>query len=145
MIVYRICQAYPPGYDPIDGVGAYKHGARWNSKGTHVVYTAESLALARSELARHMNLEVVPDGYRVYEIEIPDKDYEEIRLLPVDWNADPEPRSTKEMGDQLLQSTRVLCVKVPSVCDPKAFNYLLNPKSSQYSQVRIVRDYPFVP
>ena len=145
MIVYRICQTYPPGHDPIDGVGAYKYGARWNSKGTHVVYTAGSLALARSELARHVNLEVIPDGYRVYEIEIPDQEYEEIKPLPADWNTDPEPESTKKVGDKFLLHSDALCFKVPSVCDPLAFNYLLNPRSSQYPQVKIVRDYLFAP
>ena len=72
MIVYRICQTYPPGHDPIDGMGSFRNGGGWNSKGTHAVYTASSLALARSELARHINLESIPDGFRVYEIEIPD-------------------------------------------------------------------------
>ncbi len=145
MIVYRICQTYPPDHDPIDGVGAYKHGGRWNSIGTHVVYTSESLALARSELARHLNLEVIPDGFRVYEIRIPDGECKEIKPLPDNWHTDPEPESAKKTGDQHLQHSDTLCFKVPSVCDPLAHNYLLNPRSTRYAEVKIIRDYPFVP
>ncbi|TRX58787.1 RES domain-containing protein [Fulvivirga sp. M361] len=145
MIVYRICQTYPPDHDPLDGAGAFKHGGRWNNKGTYVVYTAGSLALARSELARHINLELVPEGFRVYEIEIPDENYEELKPLPEDWNADPDPESTKISGDRFLKDKDHLCIKVPSVCDPSAYNYLLNPKSNDYDSVRIVNHYAFVP
>jgi len=80
MIVYRICKLYPPDNNPIDGKGAAKYGGRWNSEGVKVIYTASSVALARSELARHINLEAIPDGYRIYEIEIPNQAYKKITV-----------------------------------------------------------------
>lgn len=129
----------------MDGMGAFKRGGRWNSKGTYTVYTASSLALARSELARHVNLESVPDEFRVYEIEIPDQDYEEVANLPSDWDDDPPAISTQHLGDSFLQDPSVLAIKVRSVCDPNSFNYILNPMSISFHDVKVIRDHPFVP
>jgi RES domain-containing protein len=144
MIVYRICQKYPPDHNPIDGMGAFKNGGRWNLKGTYAVYTASSLALARSELARHVNLESIPDHFRVYEIEIPESEFVALQPLPYDWNEDPPAVYSQEAGTKTLQNLDYTGFKVPSVCDPKAFNYILNPLSRHYSSVKRVRDYPFI-
>ena len=148
MIVYRICRSYPPDHNPLDGRGAAKYGGRWNSIGKRVVYTSSSLSVARSELARHINLESIPDGYRVYEIEIPDDNYVETThkfedSLP-EWNFDMESLTTRKIGDDYLADKTVLAFKVPSVCDPKQFNYLLNPDSDSYYLVKVIDDYPFV-
>lgn len=145
MILYRICQTYPPDHNPLDGMGSFKKGGRWNSKGTFAVYTASSLALARAEMARHISMECIPEGFRVYEIEIPDGDYAEISPLPAGWDYDPPAPFTQRLGDSYLNQPEILAVKVPSVCDPASFNYLLNPESKRFRQVRIVRDNPFVP
>jgi len=152
VIVYRICKTHPTDHNPLDGKGAAKYGGRWNSIGRPIVYTSSSLALARSELARHINLEAIPDDFRVYEIEIPDKDYIDIsskaakqsKSLPKDWNSNPEPDSTKRIGERYLSNKSVLAIKAPSVCDPKSFNYLLNPESDSYHLVNLINDYPFV-
>ncbi|MEM7548734.1 MAG: RES family NAD+ phosphorylase [Bacteroidota bacterium] len=145
MIVYRICQTYPPKHDPLDGYGSFLHGARWNSKGTYAVYTSESLALARSELARHINLESVPENMSVYEIEIPDKDFPEINPLPKTWDQDPISLNAKETGDRFLSDSNNLAFRVPSVCDPNSQNFILNPGSIDYDRVKIKRRYPFKP
>jgi len=145
VIVYRICQTYPPDHNPIDGEGASKYGGRWNSEGIKMVYTASSLALARSELARHMNLAVIPDDYRVYEIEIPDQEYEIVNPLPTDWDSDDEPLSTKRIGDIYFSNSSKLAIKVPSVADSKSFNYLLNPESNLFYLVKVVNNYPLKP
>ena len=144
MIVYRVCKLYPPGYNPIDGVGAFEYGGRWNSKGVYAVYTASSLALARAELARHINLECLPEGFNVYEIEIPDRDISTIEMLPNDWDTDPESLSTQSLGDRLLMDRNILAIKVPSVCDHQSFNLILNPICHQYVQVKVVTNYPFL-
>ncbi len=145
MILYRICKLYPPDNNPIDGKGAAKYGGRWNSEGIKMVYTASSLALARSELARHTNLATIPDGYRIYEIEIPDQEYEKVTPLPPDWNSNYEPESTKKMGDACFLNPKVLAIAVPSVVDNNSFNYLLNPQSSAFGLVKVIKEYPFIP
>jgi RES domain-containing protein len=134
---------YPPSHDPIDGAGAYKYGGRWNSKGTYVVYTASTLALARCEMARHANLDSLPEGMMVYEIEIPDEHCLDIQTLPEDWRADPESSSTQLVGDRLMQNPDVLSIKVPSVCDTKSVNYVLNVSSRYFSLVKIIKQYAF--
>lgn len=145
MIFYRICQTYPPDHDPIDGEGPFLKGGRWNSKGVRAVYTASSLSLARSELARHVNLECIPDNFQVYEIEIPEENVIAIETRAENWNSDPPNKSSQESGDKLLRNPECLAIKVPSVCDTKSFNYVLNPASYHYQNVRLLRDYPFVP
>ena len=145
MIVYRICQTYPPDHDPIDGQGSFIRGGRWNPKGVHAVYTASSLALARSELARHINLDIIPDGYRVYEIEIPDGDCASPVHLPEEWDSDIDWNTTQAIGKKFLTDTSILCMKVPSVCDFKSYNIILNPNSDNYHQTKVVNDYPFEP
>lgn len=126
-------------------MGSFRYGGRWNSKGTFVVYTASSLALARAEMARHIGMECIPDGFRVYEIEIPDGNYPEISPLPKGWDNDPPAPLTQQLGDTYLNQPDILALKVPSVCDPASFNYLLNPESVNFQRVRIVKHYPFVP
>ncbi len=145
MKVYRICKTYPPDHDPIDGLGAFQKGGRWNSKGTYAVYTAGTLALARAELARHVSMDCIPDGFRVYEIEIPDTSYIEIGPLPSDWDDDPPSPASQRLGDSHLKNPSVLCLKIRSVCDPDSFNFVLNPMSKAYSEVKILDSYAFKP
>jgi len=145
VIVYRICQTYPPHHNPIDGMGAYQKGGRWNSKGTFAVYTAGSLALARAELARHINFESIPDAFSVYEIEIPDDGCVSIAPLPIGWDDDPPAPISQRLGDAYLKDTSILGIKVRSACDPASFNYVLNPRALAFAQVNVVRSYAFVP
>ena len=56
----------------LNGKGAAKSGNRWNSKGTEIIYTAESRALAMAEVAVHLTLATLPSDYVLIEIEIPD-------------------------------------------------------------------------
>jgi len=145
MIVYRICKTYPPEFDPIDGEGAFLKGGRWNSKGTHAVYTSSSLAVARAELARHLDLNNLPDDLRVYEIEVPNEGWKELEALPDGWNQDPPSFASQRLGDKYLRNHQVLALKVQSVCDPMAYNLVLNPQSTWFASVKIVRNYPFEP
>ena len=143
MIVYRICKTYPPDHNPIDGEGAFLRGGRWNPKGVHAVYTASSLALARSELARRLSLDNLPDGYAVYEIEVPDDSCQMIDVLPENWNSDTDWRTSQSLGKKYLEDPKVLGIMVPSVCDPKSYNIILNPKAEGFEAVRVVKVYGF--
>ncbi|RYX85780.1 RES domain-containing protein, partial [bacterium] len=47
----------------LSGKGAEIAGGRWNSKGTAMLYTAQSIALATTEIAVHVPLGILPKGY----------------------------------------------------------------------------------
>ncbi len=143
MIVYRICKEYPPSNNPIDGKGAFLYGGRWNSKGVPAVYTAQSLALARAELARHINLNTLPDNFYVYEIEISANQVENIQELPADWEVDPPTIRTQQLGDLYLKDANKLAFKVPSVCDAEQYNFIINPVANEIDCVKILRSYKF--
>ena len=56
----------------LSGKGASKSGNRWNSKGTEIIYSAESRALAMAEVAVHLTLATLPSDYVMIEIDIPE-------------------------------------------------------------------------
>ncbi|WP_335967227.1 RES family NAD+ phosphorylase [Galbibacter sp. PAP.153] len=47
-------------------------GNRWNSKGTEVICSAESRALAMAEVTVHLTIATLPSDYVMIEINIPD-------------------------------------------------------------------------
>ena len=51
--VYRICKTKYAAM-AFDGEGAFRFGGRWNARGTRMVYTAGSLALAAREMLVHL-------------------------------------------------------------------------------------------
>ena len=146
MIVYRLSkQLY---CHDLSGTGAFKAGGRWNSKGTALVYTAESRALCVAEVAVHVPVGIIPKDFFLVTLEIPDNAIEEIDFkdLPEDWNAFPHPISTQQYGDAFVQAGKVLALKVPSVVVPGDFNYLLNPDHQLMQKVSFVGEpvpFPF--
>src|SRR5690554_1914023 len=102
MIVYRICKTYPPDHNPLDGVGSSLRGGRWNPKGIRAVYTSESLALAKAELARQRPLTLLKD-YSVYEIVIAD-DHILSPGIPEGWDETPSTNVSKDIGAETLSS-----------------------------------------
>ena len=67
--------------NPLSGEGASRSGNRWNSKGTALIYCADSRALAMAEVAVHLSLGLLPKDYEMVELEIPDE--VSLRLLAV--------------------------------------------------------------
>ena len=70
MRVYRLSKEKYK--NDISGAGAEKFGGRWNSKGTRMVYTADSRALAKLEVAVNLALHRIPKNYFLTIIELPD-------------------------------------------------------------------------
>jgi RES domain-containing protein len=58
--------------DVLSGKGAAKRGARWNSAGTELVYTAGNRSLAMTEIAAHFTLATLPEDYLMLIIYVPD-------------------------------------------------------------------------
>jgi len=132
----------------LNGKGAAKSGNRWNSKGTEIIYTAESRALAMAEVAVHLTLATLPSDYVMIEIEIPDNIIiKEIILkeLDEDWNNHPPNINTQKIGDEFIDSIKECLLKVPSAVVQGDSNYLINPYHTDFKKIKIIEitDFPF--
>lgn len=132
----------------LNGKGAAKSGNRWNSKGTEIIYTAESRALAMAEVAVHLTLATLPSDYVLIEIEIPDNIIiKEIILkeLDEDWNNHPPNSNTQKIGDEFIDSIKECILKVPSAVVQGDSNYLINPYHTDFKKIKIIEitDFPF--
>lgn len=144
MIVYRLSRgAYR---NDLSGKGAELAGGRWNSKGTAVLYTSESIALCTVEVAVHMPLGIVPKDYHLITIELPDASpLTEITedKLPSSWKSFPHANSTQLLGDRFVQEGDFLVLKVPSATVQGTYNYLVNPRHPDFHKVHITHTEPF--
>ncbi|HMC28911.1 MAG TPA: RES family NAD+ phosphorylase [Verrucomicrobiae bacterium] len=120
------------------GEGAAKAGGRWNSKGTRVIYCSATKSLAALETLVHIN-PPVPFKYLVFRIKFDARlvEHPPIRMLPEDWQAEPPPPSTKEIGDNWCRKSRSAVLAVPSVIVPDELNYLLNPVHPHFKKISI--------
>jgi len=144
MIIYRLCKAVYS--NDLSGEGARKFGGRWNSKGFAMVYTAKSRALATTELAVHLPLGIMPKGYVMVKIEIPEiVKISELKIyeLPANWKSFPYSCSTQELGDAFIREKSSVVLKVPSAVVPGDYNYLINPAHNDISLVRIIETESF--
>lgn len=57
---------------PLSGLGAKKHGGRWNSKGQAMVYMSESLELALLEALVHLDPDLIPKDMHQVCVEVND-------------------------------------------------------------------------
>jgi RES domain-containing protein len=132
------------GSAAFDGEGAWRFGGRWNSRGTRTVYTSATLSLAALETLVHLN---PPVAFKYVAIPI---DFDEALVetfatidLPADWNEEPPPPSTAEIGDRWVKQSRSAVLELPSIIIPAEPNYLLNPAHSGFKRIRIGKPTPF--
>lgn len=144
MIVYRLTTSQYK--NDLSGRGAEIAGGRWNNKGIPVLYTASSRALAAFEIAVHTLLNVVPAGYMMITIRVPDsiipKSINE-KDLPENWRAFPQMKQTKALGDQFFKEGRHLALRVPSAVVEGDYNILLNPLHKDFHKIKIIEAKPF--
>lgn len=119
----------------LDGSGAKAYGGRWNSPGTAILYTSESIALAALELLVHLRRGQVLGSYQLLTLSIPDSSVRRLDPsdLPLDWRADPLPVSTARLGDGWAASGRSLALLVPSVIIPREHNLLVSPSHPDFA------------
>jgi len=144
MIVFRLSREKYK--DELSGYGASLNGQRWNSKGTEVVYTAQTRALANSEVAVHISLGILPKDYHMVEIEIPDSvKIQELHssTLPSGWNALPSKPVSQQIGDQFVEENKYAVLKVPSVVVKGENNFILNPKHKDFKKIKSIHTEPF--
>ena len=147
MHVWRLCRK-PYATDPIGGRGGLYASGRWHSRGTRIVYTSESLALAAWELYVHVDMKLAPADLVQIEIDVPDDlKVEEVdqRALPSDWHATPAPVTLQNLGNEWIDHGSTPVLRVPSAVILGENNYLLNPAHSEFSRFSVVelRDFQF--
>lgn len=132
----------------LSGKGAELAGGRWNSKGTPMLYTSQSLALSTTEVAVHVPLGILPKGYYAITYEVPTSvNIQEISMedLPEDWKSIPHSHSTQQIGDLFISSLKSLILKVPSAVIQGDFNFLINPTHQDLAKIHIsdIQKYEF--
>jgi RES domain-containing protein len=136
MLVYRI--AKKDVVKDLTGTGAKLFGGRWNQRGTAVIYTSETRALATVEYLVHLSLSNAPRGLMIATIEIPKSIVPEDILrssLPRGWRNYPPPREVADLGTRWAKSKKSLLLRVPSAIVEHEHNILINPLHSEMRRV----------
>jgi RES domain-containing protein len=121
-----------------DGEGARRHGGRWNSPGTRLVYTSGSQALAALEILVHLTPPVAL-SFVAIPVEFDDTLVGKVALadLPADWTEEPPPPTTQRIGDAWVRQARSAVLELPSVIVRTEPNFLLNPAHPDFRSIRI--------
>lgn len=132
----------------LSGKGAALKGARWNSIGVELIYTASNRSLAMAEVAVHFTLATLPDDYMMITISVPnDLSMQEVSEaeLPTNWQDFPHPISTQKFGDDFVSENKFCLLKIPSVVTKGDFNVLINPNHRNFGSIKIseVEKFPF--
>ena len=128
-----------------DGEGAARYTGRWNPRGTRMVYTADSLALATLELS--VLLVGARVEYTAIEVEIDDDLIDEVALrqLAKGWRDDES--ITQRIGERWARSFASMGLLVPSsLVDPRSGerNLLFNPAHPQHESLIEVQRFDVV-
>lgn len=140
MFVYRIAKKVV--VKDLTGTGAKLFGGRWNHKGTAVVYTSETRALATVEFLVHLCLSNAPSGLMIATLEIPDNTVPEDvprASLARGWRDYPPPREVADLGTRWAMAKKSLLLKVPSAVVEQEYNILINPLHSDMEKVVLLR------
>lgn len=138
MIVYRIVKSKRAS--GISGTGAALYPGRWNIKGTPVLYTSATKAVALLEIIVHTPQMLVP-RLDILTIEIPDDSIEQLEIadLPKNWSQFPAPTILSEIGQTWVEQGASIALMVPSCIIHTSYNLILNCSHTEYShKVRIV-------
>lgn len=132
----------------LSGKGAALKGARWNSPGTELIYTASNRSLAMAEVAVHFTLATLPEDYMMITIFIPDEILIQklnVQDLPLDWNAFPPPSTIQAIGDKFCADNKFSILQIPSAVTQGDFNLLINPKHAEFKRIKIIskEKFPF--
>lgn len=120
--------------------------ARWNSKDTKVIYTADSKALACLENVVHRNSRGLQKGFRQMNIAIPGEiSMEEIKEtdLKPGWKDFLQMHYTQSLGDAWVSAAKTAVLKVPSAIIPGDSNYLLNPSHKDFLKIKLLKTVTF--
>jgi RES domain-containing protein len=138
MEVFRICK-YKRARD-LSGYGSGIKGARWNRRGTFLLYTASHRSLALLEVLVHMGGEYYPEEeYAIVTLEIPDESITifDDKILLENWFKISVPASQAIYTDEWLKEEQSIAMSVPSAVIIQERNYLINPQHTDFQDVKI--------
>lgn len=136
MIVYRITTAQWS-----KSLQASGNVARWNAKGSFVIYTAASRSLACLENLVHRSGEWQGKMYKVMLIEFPDKikmETIESTELKKNWEQINNFTYCQSMANKWLVDATAAVLRVPSVIIKKEYNYLINPQHRDFKLIKLI-------
>lgn len=121
------------------GEGARRHGGRFNSPGTSVVYASDSLPLALVETLTGLEHYHQLRSYVFFCARLSEKRVSVVAEedLPEGWDRHPPPAQPQQIGDQWVSREESVALRVPSVVIPYSYNYLLNPAHPSFEGVVI--------
>jgi len=126
---------------PLSGIGAALKGARWNSVGIEMIYTAANRSLTMAEVAVHFSISTIPEDYVMITIFIPDDiSMKKISIseLPPNWNSFPHPQSNQVVGDKFVLENKYCVMQIPSSVTQGDFNLLINPNHVDFKRISII-------
>ena len=127
------------GGEAFSGEGALKFGGRWNSIGTPIVYTSESISLATLEILTGGISMPLLGSYVKIPVDFDESMVEALGMagLPKEWRNYPPSVKTQKIGDNWVKESRNAVLKVPSVVIKEEFNYLINPGHPDFKKASI--------
>jgi len=137
--VWRIATDTPAyGSDDVSGKGAECTGGRCNKKGTPLIYTSGSIALACLKTVVHLGgFSPLPLNRYLVRIDVSDDAGEERVIFDpstnIGWDALPEGLVSIDWGTHWATSWVSLLAQVPSVVVPEEPNIIINPKHPRAS------------
>ena len=136
MIVYRL--ADQRFIEDREGIGAKLFGGRWNAVNDACIYTSEHVSLAFLEKFVHAAAKEDMSNLALLAIEIPDHTDNLLRVdeVKLKQNWENEIAYTQWIGGQILADLSILAFSVPSLLIPIERNYVINPKATQFKQIK---------
>jgi len=121
------------------GEGARRHGGRFNSEGTPIVYASESLALAVLETLTGVEHYHQLRSYTFFRVRLSGEMASGLSEtdLPDGWDQHPLSSQSQQVGDQWTRREASVALRVPSVVVPYSHNYLLNPSHPSFEEIEI--------
>jgi RES domain-containing protein len=142
MTVYRIAKE-----EYSTALKASGYAARWNNKGSFVIYTAESRSLACLENLVHRSGEGDNSLYKEMIIQIPDSleiTLIDLKKIKPDWQKIENYGYCRNMAADWLSDGNTAILKVPSVLVKNEFNFILNPNHPHFKKFKLTGAEDFI-
>ena len=145
MISWRIGTDTPDyAADDMDGIGAKMTGGRWNRKGTALVYSSSTRALACLETVVHLGSSGLPLNRYLVRLDIPDdiwfaRETLTDKTAPVGWDALPTGKVSLDFGGRWISGAGSCILEVPSTIVPEEANVLINPRHPDAARIQAAK------